>query len=300
MTTHTLPWKTKELAELTELIKNQPVVAVADLSNFPAPQFQGIRKKLKGKAIVKVSKTRVIIKAMEDAGKKELSEFANGSCGLIFTEMNPFELYAFLKKNKGNAPAKAGAIAPEDIVILAGDTGLPPGPALSDLKAAGLKVKIAGATIEITEDKIVTHKGEVVSPAVAGTLSKLDIKPIKVGLNVVAALENGEIFRQDVLDIDIDEVFGKFVKAQASSFNLAMEIRHFSPRTTPLLVQKAFNNAKAVALEANVFTKETMPLLLAKANAQASALKEMIPESAPAEEKKEVAEEKKEEEKKDA
>ena len=86
---------------------------------------------------------------------KDIAEKASKSVAVIFTEMTPFRLYAFLKKNKGKAAAKEGQLAPNDIIVPAGDTGLPPGPALSDLKGAGLQVKIQGPTIEITEDKVV-------------------------------------------------------------------------------------------------------------------------------------------------
>lgn len=279
MTFHTRSWKENDLKEIENLLGSSPVIAVVDLHRFPAALFAGLRKKLSRKAKFKVSKTKVIKKAFENAGeKKALNDFVGKSCGLIFTDMNPFELFSYLKKNKGSVAAKEGQLAEQDIVIPARDTGLPPGPALSDLKAAGLDVRIQGQTIVITKDKVVTKKGEPVSKAVAGTLSKLDIKPVKIGLTMIAAFEKGEIFKAEVLDIDTEKIFSDFVKAHSNAFNLAFNAGYFTKETTPLLIAKAFNDAKAVALEAGVFNSQTMPILLAKAAREANALKAQIPE----------------------
>jgi large subunit ribosomal protein L10 len=301
MTSHTVAWKKAQLEELTTLANQYPVIAVASLRSFPASLFQGLRKKLKGKAEIRVSKTRVIRKAFEQSSidSEKLNSYVNDSIAIIFTSMNPFEIYAFLKKNKGDVAAKEGSLAQNDIVVPAGDTGLPPGPALSDLKGAGLKVMVQGATISIAEDKVVTKKGEPVSAAVAGTLSKLGIKPIKVGLNIVACYENKEVFEGDVLNIDEEEVRNNFIKAYTQAFNLAFNAGYFIKETIPLLLQKAFRESKAVALEAEVLSPATIEEFIAKAARQASALKSNIPTQAPTEAKAEEKVEEKAEEKKE-
>lgn len=274
MSIHTRPWKDAQLKELRALLSEYPVIAVADLSMFPASLFQQLRKKLQGKAVIKVSKTNIARMALKETrGRELLEKYAKNSCALVFSEINPFELFALFKKNKGNTAAKPGMVVNEDIIIPAGDTGLPPGPALSDLKAAGLEVRIQGSTIHIAKDKVATKAGEQVSGAVASVLQKLDIKPIKTGLSIVAVLENGSVFEAGVLDIDTDKLFADFRQAYAGSLGLALSIGYPAKATIPLLVQKAFREAKAVALKGSVFIPETMPDLLAKANRQALRLK---------------------------
>jgi len=259
--------------------------------NFPGALAKELRKKLQGKAVIKVSKTRAVALAFgrSKTETKELESHLKGSIAVIFTEMNPFELYAFLKKNKVSMPAKSGTIASDDIIIPAGDTGLPPGPALSDLKAAGLKTIMQGPTISIAEDKIVTKKGEAVTDGVAGALGKLGIKPMKVGLNVVACLENGQVFLAEVLDIDADQVRADFATAARNALNLAVEVSYFTGETVSILIGKGYKNAKAVALEGNILNEETASEILGKANAQAKTLKKMVKdtpvEEKPAEEK---------------
>jgi large subunit ribosomal protein L10 len=297
MTSHTRKWKEKEVQELIQLINSYPVIGVCDIQGFPASLFQEIRKKLHGKAVVRVSKTRVAQKAFLESKVKDtaLKDYAKNSIALIFTEMNPFELSSFLKKNMGSAPAKTGMIAPQDIVVPAGDTGLPPGPALSDLKGAGINVRIQGATIFVPEDTVVARKGEVISKAVAGTLQKLNIKPIKVGLKLVAALEGSQVFEASLLDINVDKVFNEFKTAHINAFNLAMHVNYFTSETTPLLLSKAFTEAMNLAINVEVLNKDTIEFFLQKANLQALALKSRVPETLKEELKEEGTEEKTEE-----
>jgi len=280
MTMHTKKWKEAQLVELQQLAEKYPVIAIASLQNFPGALAKELRKKLHGKAVVKVSKTRVMAKALVQSkiDCTGLEEHIKGNIAVIFSEMNPFELYAFLKRNSVSMPAKEGVIAPNDIVVPAGDTGIPPGPALSDLKAAGLKTVMQGPTISIAEDKTVAKKGEKISAGVAGALSKLGIKPVKVKLSVIASLEKGQVFPGSVLDIDTEKVREDFAKYARTAFNIAVEIAYLSKETVPVLIVKGFKNAKAIALEANMLTSATVDEVLAKANAQANAIKAKIPE----------------------
>ena len=298
MTAHTRKWKEGQVQQFQELAGRYPVVAIASLQNFPGPLAKELRKKLKGRAVIKVSKTRVVKKALlaSKPEAKALGENLRGNIAVIFTEMNPFELYAFLKKNSVSISAKAGLVAPDDIIVPAGDTGLPPGPALSDLKAAGLKTVMQGPTISIAEDKVVAKKGEVISSGVSGALSKLGIKPIKVRLSMTSALENGQLFLASVLDIDIDKVREDFTNCARTAFNVAVEMAYLTKETVPALIAKGYRNAKAVALEANIINAATVSDILGKANAQAKALKAKIPDAVqegPKEGAKPVEEEKK-------
>ncbi len=303
MTSHNFEWKKNQVEELKALVSNHAVVAVAELDRFPASMFQILRKALKGKAVMKVSKNRVIKKAFEDQGiGSDFLDKILGSVVVIFTDMNPFELYTFIKKNEGKTFASSGMIAENDIVVPAGDSGLPPGPALSELKAAGIKTKLEGPTIQIAKDCVVTKKGEVITPEVASALQKLEIKTVNVRLNLTNALEGKDIFARDILDIDTEQVFNDFVSAHNKAFNLAFNSGIVMPQNIELFIAKAFTNSKALAIEAGIMNNETVKDLLGKANIQASALKSMVKEPVSAKEagdeaKEEVKAEEKEENK---
>jgi large subunit ribosomal protein L10 len=279
--THTKKWKVSELEKVKQLIDSYPVIAIASLQNLPARLLSQARKKLHGKAVVKVSKVRVIKKAMEASKIKgsKLIEAAEGNIAVIATKMNPFELYGFLKKNKGSIAAKPGQLAPFDIIVPAMDTGLPPGPALSELKAAGLSVRIIGAAISVVKDKVVAKKDEAITPAVSAVLQKLDIKPIKAGLSVLAVLENGEVFKPEVLDIDTEQTLANIMLAHNNALNLAVFAGIFNKESTAIMIQKAFREAKAVSIESEFIEPETIGEILAKAESQAHALKALVKEN---------------------
>lgn len=257
MKTHQMKWKEKEVELITPMLNKYSVVGIGDLSGTPASLLQKLRKKLYGKAVVRVSKTRIIKKALANTkGKEALNSLLKDSCVLVLTDLDPFEVYSLVKRNRTKAFAKAGYIADDDIIVPAGDTGLPPGPALSDLKGAGLQIKIQGPTIAVTQDKVVTKKGEAVTPPVANVLSKLDIKPVKIGLKLVGVFEKGAILDASVLDIDVDKVIDDFARAHTMALNLAFNAEIFNSYTTPLLVAKAFMDAKGLALETGLMGKE--------------------------------------------
>ncbi|MBI4045123.1 MAG: 50S ribosomal protein L10 [Candidatus Diapherotrites archaeon] len=258
MKTHQIKWKKREVELITPLLGKYSVIGIGDLSGTPASLLQKLRKKLHGKAVVRVSKTRIIKKALANVqGKEALGGLLKDSCVLVLTDLDPFEVFSLIKRNRTKAFAKAGYIAEDDIVVPAGDTGLPPGPALSDLKGAGLQIKIQGPTIAVTQDKVVAKKGEAVTPPVANVLSKLDIKPVKIGLRLVGVFENGAILDAKVLDIDADKAIDDFARAYTMALNLAFNAEIFNSYTTPLLIAKAFMDSKGLALETGMIAKET-------------------------------------------
>lgn len=243
-----MKWKKKEVELITPLLAKYTVVGIGDLSGTPASLLQKLRKKLHGKAVVRVSKTRIIKKALANTkGKEALNGLLKDSCVLVLTDLDPFEVYSLIKRNRTKAFAKAGYIADDDIIVPAGDTGLPPGPALSDLKGAGLQIKIQGPTIAVTQDKVVTKKGEAVTPPVATVLSKLDIKPVKIGLKLVGVFEKGAILDAKILDIDVDKVIDDFARAHTMALNLAFNAEIFNSYTTPLLIAKAVRDSKGLS-----------------------------------------------------
>ncbi|HNV01513.1 MAG TPA: 50S ribosomal protein L10 [archaeon] len=250
MTSHTKKWKSAKREEVAKLAKEYPFIAVATLEKLPSRIIAVLRKRLHGEATIIVAKTRVIKKALEEAGIKDekLNTEVNKSVAVIFSKKNPFELFSFVKKNKGEAFAKTGDIADNDILVQAGDTGLPPGPALSTLKAAGLQVKMAGPTISVSADKVVTKKGDSVTKEVADVLSKLNIKPMRVGMKIIGVLDKNEncYYSGLALDVDEEELFNKFVLAYGQAFNLAVNAEYYTDATIETILIKAQREAKAL------------------------------------------------------
>jgi large subunit ribosomal protein L10 len=268
-------WKIEEVKELEKFIDNKRVVGIVDIENLPSRQLQEIRKKLRGKADIKVSKSVLIKLAIENlkrADLKKLEEYIDGPTGIIVSDEDPFLLYKFLKKNRSKALAKAGMIAPSDIIVPAGETDMPAGPVLSELKVAKIDVKLDKGKIVIASDSHVAKKGEVITPQLATALAKLGIMPIEIGLKITAMLDGGVIYKPDVLDIDEEKFMQELVNAYHNALNLAVNACYPTKDSIRIMIQKAHANAKNLAVNADILTKETVGSILAKANNQASAL----------------------------
>ena len=248
-TTHVSEVKKKTVKELTELIKKKRTVLIASIKNIPASQFQEIVKRLRGKAIVKVPKKNLIIRALdssEDEKIREINKKINENVAVLFSDMDCFELAAELVKNKNPAKAKAGQEAPEDIEIPAGPTELIPGPEFGDLGAVGLQIMIDKGKLSIKESKVLIKKGEKISAAVADVLNKLDIKPITINLIPLAGYDSHE--KKIYLDIKInrEEAIENLKKAFGKSLPFAVEIGYATPDTIKFILLRAHTNAKAL------------------------------------------------------
>ncbi len=251
MTSHIRKWKEAKKNEVVKLVEEYPFIAIATLNELPANILSILRKKLCNDSKIIVAKTRVIKKAFEESkvDTTKLDFVVKDSVAIIFSKKNPFELFSFIKKNKGEKSAREGDIAEQDIVIQAGDSGLPPGPALSSLKGVGLKVQVQGPTISITENKIVAKKGDVISAQVADVLSKLNMKPMRIGMQVMGVFDKSEkqFYLANVLDIDEEELFDKFVLAYQQGLNLSVNAGYFNADSTELIVIRAEREAKALS-----------------------------------------------------
>jgi len=289
------PWKPKEVNELAEKMSKSKVIGLVNIENIPARQFQRMRKSLKGKAEIRISKKNLIKRAFEKAKLKGMTEHLTGSLGVIFSDSSPFKLNKILESSKISAPPKAGSMSPKDILVPAGDTSLAPGPIIGELQNARVKAKIQGGKIVVTEDSLVAKEGDVISPEVATVLTRLGIEPIEIGLELKAAYENGIIYPADILHIDEVETLARIQTAYMNSLNLAINAGIYNQVTIPLLLSDAHQKALNLAITAEILNKETIKTILAKASAQAAALSSAVsgePAPQPEEQAKKPAEKK--------
>jgi large subunit ribosomal protein L10 len=277
MTQQVAVWKREIFDDLTELLKEHSVIAVADLQKVRSSQIQEIRKKLRGKADLIVAKNTILRKATEKAAasKKNVDRFAQsltGSKVLIFTQMNPYELIIFLNKNKVRVPARGGDVATGDIMVPAGNTGLQPGPVISEFNEAKVQTRIEGGSIFVAKDTVVVMKGEVIPVKIASLLSKLGMKPMEAGLSLSYAYDNGLILGPNDLAFDLEKMEADVSSAARIAFGFAVEANIMLPQTAPVIIAKAYRQAVAVSVESEFFTKETANLIIQKAYANMSAL----------------------------
>lgn len=272
-------WKHREVKELVDLLTSNKVVGIIEIGGIPAPQMQRMRSNLHGTATtIRSAKNNLIHRALDDAEKQvrgisSLKESVTGQTAIIVTDMSPFKLFIQIKSTRTMTPAKGGETATYNIEVKAGDTPFKPGPIVGELQKAGIPAAIQEGKVVIRSDKVVVLEGEKIPADVAQMLTRLEIFPVEIGMNLHAVFEDGNIFKPDVLDIDIDEIMGRMKQASTNAFNLAIEACWFTRFTIQPLLETAHNNALTLALEQGIITKETIKNLLSKAYASMLALK---------------------------
>lgn len=272
-------WKTDEVKELERFIDEKKVVGIVDIEGLPSRQMQEIRKKLRGRADIKVSKSILIKIAVENLKRedlKRLESYMEGPTGIIVSDEDPFLLYKFLKKNRSKALAKAGMTAPQDIVVPAGDTDMPAGPVLSELKMAKIDVRLSKGKIVVAKDSLVAKKGETITQQAASALAKLGITPMEIGLKINAIVEKGIVYTPDVLDIDEEKFMQDLVGAYRSALNLSVNAGYPNSTSIKVMIQTAYSRARNLAVNADILTKDTVGSILAKAISQAGALAQAL------------------------
>ncbi|MGB2729000.1 MAG: 50S ribosomal protein L10 [Halobacteriota archaeon] len=295
-------WRKEQVAAINDLIGEYNRVGIAKIRGLGAKQLQRIRKEFSEKAKLRVSKNSLISISVGESGMKEMADFVEDQMALIFTDLDAFELYKEMEEGKIPAPIKAGAVAPQDIVIEEGPTSLKPGPIVGELQNLGIPTGIASGKVVIKQRKVAVEEGERVSPALAEMLARLEIYPVKEGLDLCAVYDAEEkvLFTPDVLHIDLSKYFSDVKEGAKAAFSLATHIKYDYPTrytigdllseasaksqalalnivyptsvTIKPLIRKASSNARNLSINACIYERETMAYLLAKACSQAQSM----------------------------
>lgn len=267
--------KTQLYQQLQEIPKKYDVVALVRMEKVRSSQLLPLRKKFKGEVEIMSIKDKVAKKALETLdipGIKNIIEDLTGQCLFMFTNMSPFKLNVLLGKNKILLLARAGDIASKDIVIPAKNTGVAPGPILTDFKEAGVPTKIDQGTIWITKDTTPVEKGGVISSKLATLLGKLDIKAVEAGISLGAALEKGIHYSKEDLAIDVEKFRNELIQAHHEAMALSIEAVYVTKDNVEQILAKAAHASRSVSVEAGYLTEETKEQILQKGHSQATSL----------------------------
>jgi large subunit ribosomal protein L10 len=278
---HVAQYKKEDVKQILELFKKYPIVSVINLQNLPSSQYQQMRRQLRGKVAIFMTKRRIMNIAIEQLkneikGIENIKPYLKGIPALLFTKENPFLLYKTIKKNKSPSAAKPGQLSPRDIVVPAGPTPFAPGPVIGELSQLGIKAGVQEGKIVVKEDKVVIKEGDAFSAALASMLARLGILPMEIGLDLVCTFENGILYTKNILDIDEKAFMQKLTSAIQHATNLAVESAYVSKGSINLLLQKAFRNAKGLAVSQGILAKGAVEDVLAKAHRQMTALKAFV------------------------
>jgi large subunit ribosomal protein L10 len=267
--------KTQMYQTLQELPKKYKVMALVRMEKVRATQLLPLRKKLQGKVEIVSIKDKVAQRAIEKLdmeGIGKMKEMLTGQCLFMFTNMSPFELNIFLSKNKILLSARGGDIASIDVIVQPKNTGIAPGPMLTEFKENKIPTKIDQGTIWILKETTPVKKGDIISAKLAALLGKLDIKPIEAGIVLNAALSENVLFSEEQLVVDVEKIKMQLVQANQQAISLSIEASYITEDNIIQILAKASQAANNLSVEAGYITEENKEQILQKAESQAQGI----------------------------
>ncbi len=274
--------KKRKIEELEQLFRASPVIGILDLTRTKADLLHEFRKRMSGKAIIKISKKTLAAIAAGRAGRAAAKQFIDSlknPIGLIFTDMNPFLLFIELERNRVLTYAKPNEKVDIDVIIPEMNTGLSPGPILSEFGKMKIPTKIVDGMIWIAKETLAAKKGDTISPQLAGLLVKLDIKTVYRSLTLVGAIDGEIVIPPESLRLDLEGTKNELSNAYGMAVSLAVAVAYPTPEAIQLIIIKAVKEALSLAIEASYPSPEVLPAILAKAEGHAKILEKLTSSS---------------------
>lgn len=264
--------KKNQVQKIYQELKEAKSLVLVDLRNLPDRILQKTRKDFRNSIKILIGKKAVLTRALQMA-KINLDTRLNFPSALIISKtLSPYGIAKLLKKSKEKVFAKPNQIAPEDIIVPEGETDLPPGPALAELKNAKINAAIKGGKIVVQKDSLVVKKGEVISDLVAKALQKLGIKPFEISIKILQGNENNIIYSKDILDLDEQKLKEELITSEAIATNMSINLSYPTQKNIQILLANSYAQSVSLATIAGVYSPAHVNMLLASAIRQANIL----------------------------
>ncbi|KAJ0989497.1 hypothetical protein J5N97_007853 [Dioscorea zingiberensis] len=240
--------------KLCRLLDEYTQLLIVAADNVGSNQLQNIRQGLRGESVVLMGKNTLIRRCIkihaENTGNNaflNLLPLLVGNVGMIFTKGDLKEVSEEVAKYKVGAPARVGLVAPIDVIVPPGNTGLDPSQT-SFFQVLNIPTKINKGTVEIITPVELIKKGEKVGSSEAALLAKLGIRPFSYGLVVLSVYNDGSVFSPEVLDLTDDDLIEKFAGGVSMVTALSLALTYPTLAAAPHLFINAYKNVLAVAL----------------------------------------------------
>lgn len=239
-------------SKLNELLDTYPSLFVVNIDNVSSQQMHQIRSSLRGDGVVLMGKNTMVRRALrmviaDRPDLEKLVPYVRGNVGFVFTKGDLKEIRTKILDNRVAAPARAGAYAPQDIYVPAGNTGMEPGKT-SFFQALGVPTKIARGTIEIVSDVKVVTAGSRVGQSETSLLNLLNISPFTYGMTVVQIFDNGNMFESSVLDVSEEDLVKRFAQGIQQIATISLALNYPTIASVMHSLVNAYKNLLAVSI----------------------------------------------------
>jgi len=233
--------------KLKNLLEEYKSIFIVEVDNVSSQQMHEIRISLRGEGIVLMGKNTMVRRAIRGLisdfpDYERLLPHVKGNVGFVFTNGELKDIREKILANRVAAPARAGALAPLDVWVPAGNTGMEPGKT-SFFQALGVPTKIARGTIEITTDLKLVEAGAKVGASEATLLNMLNISPFTYGMGIAQVYDQGQCFAPSVLDIDEAQLLKTFLSAVTTIATISLAANY---PTLPSVIHSVLNSYKKI------------------------------------------------------
>lgn len=170
--------------------------------------------------------------------------------GMILTNGDLTACKEVLDTHVREAPAKVGSLAPKEVIVPPGPTGMDP-KQTQFFQALNIATKIVKAQIEIVNPVTVIHEGDKISQSQAALLDRLKIRPFEYKMNIKTFLDNGKIYNAKVLSIKDEDVLEAVGAGIGNLTALSLGSGYITKSAAPHLLIGAFKNLAGAAIAAD-------------------------------------------------
>jgi len=262
--------------KLIKLLDEYPNIFIVGADNVGSAQMAKIRHALRGKAVLLMGKNTMIRKAIRghienNKDLENLLPYVRYNVGFVFAKDDMSYVAKKLTELKVAAPAKAGIVAPCDVTVPAGPTGMEP-TQTSFLQALNIPSKITRGQVEIISDVALIKKGQKVGASESNLLAKLDIKPFAYGLVIKTVYEKGTIYDASILEITDEYLLEKFNQGLRNIASVSLALHYPTVASVPHSIVNGYKNVIAIGL-ATAYTFPKADAFLKASSAPAPAAK---------------------------
>eukprot|EP01091_Cochliopodium_minus_P020083 TRINITY_DN865_c0_g1_i1.p1 TRINITY_DN865_c0_g1~~TRINITY_DN865_c0_g1_i1.p1 ORF type:complete len:326 (+),score=102.02 TRINITY_DN865_c0_g1_i1:137-1114(+) len=257
---------------LVELLKQYNKILLVNIDNVGAFSIQKIRQTLRSKATLLFGKNTLIRKTIrdyvekcEEAGNKDsarieaLLPFIKGNVGMVFTNDELNGIKEVVESYKQKAPAKVGQIAPEDVFVEPGPTGMEP-TQTSFLQALNIASKIVKGQVEISNRVHLVKKGDKVGPSESSLMDKLNIMPFSYRAEVRTVFDSGYVYPASLLNLGANDVLQTLSKGLQRIATISLQIGVPTLASVPHLIANAFKNLVSISIETTYDFEQSIPV----------------------------------------
>jgi len=259
-----MPLSAERKAEYFDTLKNflstYSKLFIVEIDNVGSKQIQDTRKALRGKAEILMGKNTMMRKCIKEfveenpgSPAEQLIDCCRGNVGFVFTNGDLGEIREVLESNTRPAPAKVGAIAPDNVVVPKGPTGCDPGQT-GFFQTLQIATKITRGQIEMVNDTNLISAGDKVTASQAALLQKLDICPFSYGVILKMVYDNGSLFDAKVLEITDEVLAGQFCEALGILASISLAAGYPTQASVPHSIVNAFKMVLSLTIECATYT----------------------------------------------